>query len=91
LKKNEDKVSIKFFTGMMSRREGKPWFKVEKNVDYISVNLKTGDVYNGHLRGFNKKKKCVKNVRRNCFFLEPANNIKSKMKNYLTLFTEYGI
>ena len=88
VEKNEDKVSIKFFTGMMSRREGKPWFKVEKNVDYISVNLKTGDVYNGHLRGFNKKKKCVKNVRRNCFFLEPANNIKSKMKNYLTLFTD---
>lgn len=87
VEKNGDKVSIKFFTGMMSRREGKPWFKVEKNVDYISVNLKTGDVYNGHLRGFNKKKKCIKNVRRNCFFLEPANSIKSKMKNYLTLFT----
>ena len=88
VEKNEHKVSIKFFTGYMARQSGKPWFKVEKNVDYISVNLKTGDVYNGHLRGFNKKKKCIKNVRRNCFYLEPANSLKSKFKNYLTIFTD---
>lgn len=88
VEKNEHKIAIKFFTGFMTRNVGKPWFKVDKNVDYISVNLLTGDVYNGHLNRFNKKKKCTKSIRRNCFFLEPVNNIKSKMKNYLTRFTD---
>jgi len=81
VEKVEHKIAVKFFTGFMTRNVGKPWFKVEKNVDYISVNLLTGDVYNGHLNRFNKKNRCVKSVRRNCFFLEPLNNIKSKMKN----------
>jgi hypothetical protein len=88
VEKNEDKVSIKFFNGFMIRQGGKPWFKVEKHLDYISVNLKTGDVYNGSLRRFNKKTKCIKSIRRNCFYLEPLNSLKSKLKNYLTIFTD---
>jgi hypothetical protein len=72
----------------MLRQGGKPWFKVEKHLDYISVNLKTGDVYNGSLRRFNKKTKCIKSIRRNCFYLEPLNSLKSKLKNYLTIFTD---
>ena len=88
VEKNEDKVSIKFFNGFMLRQGGKPWFKVEKHLDYISVNLKTGDVYNGSLRRFNKKTKCIKSIRRNCFYLEPLNSLKSKLKNYLTIFTD---
>ena len=88
VEKNEYKVSIKFFNGFMLRQGGKPWFKVEKHLDYISVNLKTGDVYNGSLRRFNKKTKCIKSIRRNCFYLEPLNSLKSKLKNYLTIFTD---
>ena len=88
VEKNDDKVSIKFFNGFMLRQGGKPWFKVEKHLDYISVNLKTGDVYNGSLRRFNKKTKCIKSIRRNCFYLEPLNSLKSKLKNYLTIFTD---
>jgi len=88
IEKNEDKVSIKFFNGFMLRQGGRPWFKVEKHLDYISVNLKTGDVYNGSLRRFNKKTKCVKSIRRDCFYLEPINSLKSKIKNYLSTFTD---
>jgi hypothetical protein len=88
VEKNEDKVAIKLFTGFRHRGEGRPWFKVEKNVDYISVNTKTGDVYSGHIRGYQRKKKCIKAVKRNAFYLEPIQSLKSKIKNILTRFTE---
>jgi hypothetical protein len=88
VEKNEDKVAIKLFQGFRHRREGKPWFKVEKNVDYISVNTKTGDVYSGHIRGYQRKKKCSKSVKRNVFYLEPIDSLKSKIKNILTRFTD---
>ena len=58
VEKNDHKVCIKMFQGYKSRREGKPWFKVNKNVNYISVNTKTGDVYHGYIHGYQKKKKC---------------------------------
>jgi hypothetical protein len=88
VEKNGDKVVIKLFHGFRHRREGKAWFKVEKNVDYISVNIKTGDVYSGHIRGYQRKKKCVKSVKRNTFYLEPIQSLKSKIKNILTRFTD---
>jgi hypothetical protein len=38
VEKNEDKIAIKFFQGYKHRREGKPWFKVEKKKN--SENIK---------------------------------------------------
>lgn len=88
VEKNDDKVSIKMFQGYKSRREGKPWFKVNKNVNYISVNTKTGDVYHGYIHGYQKKKKCSKSIRRNCFINDPLNALKSQIKNVLTHYSE---
>jgi hypothetical protein len=87
VEKNGDKVAIKLFHGFKHRREGKPWFKVDKNVDYISANIKTGDVYHGHIRGYQRKKRCIKSIKRNSFFLEPVESLKSKIHNLLTRFT----
>lgn len=83
-----DKVVIKHFQGSKWRREGKPWFKVVKDVHYISVNIKSGDVYHGYIKNYQKKKKCSKMIRRNCFFMDPINTIKSNAKNMLTQFTD---
>jgi len=83
-----DKVVIKHFQGSKWRREGKPWFKVVKDVYYISVNIKSGDVYHGYIKNYQKKKKCSKMIRRNCFFMDPINTIKSNAKNVLTQFTD---
>jgi hypothetical protein len=88
VEKNDHKVSIKMFQGYKSRREGKPWFKVNKNVNYISVNTKTGDVYHGYIHGYQKKKKCSKSIRRNCFINDPLNALKSQIKNALTHYSE---
>ena len=78
-----DKVAIKLFYGNRHRRAGNSWFKVSWNVEYITVNTKTGDVYVGHLREYQKKKKCLKRVRRNFFAQCPINDMKMMIKNHL--------
>jgi hypothetical protein len=88
VERNGDKVAIKMFQGFKHRREGRHWFKVNKNVNYISVNTKTGDVYHGHIHGYQRKKKCIKSIRRNCFINDPLNGLKSQMKNIFTHYTD---
>ena len=88
VEKDGDKVAIKLFQGMKHRGAGNKWFRTEKDVDYISVNIKTGDVYFGYIRGYQRKKKCSKMIRRNCFFMNPIDTFKSKAKNILTSFSD---
>ena len=84
VEKTGDKVSLKVFNGFRHRGAGNAWFKVSWNVDYITVNKKTGDVYHGYLHNYQKKRKCVKKVRRNFFYNEPINTIKHIIKNSLS-------
>jgi hypothetical protein len=86
VERNGDKVSIKLFHGFRNRRAGNTWFKVSWNVDYISVNIKTGDVYSGYLREYQKKVKCKKKIRRNVFINDPINSIKSMIKNVVNSY-----
>jgi hypothetical protein len=81
-----DKVALKLFHGMRHRRAGNTWFKVSWNVDYISVNTKTGDVYSGYLREYQKKIKCKKKIRRNFFANDPISSIKSMIKNVVNSY-----
>ena len=62
VEKTGDKVSIKVFNGFRHRGAGNAWFKVSWNVDYITVNKKTGDVYHGYLHDYQKKRKCTKKI-----------------------------
>jgi len=80
----DDKVSIKVFRGFRHRGAGNSWFKVSWNVDYITVNKKTGDVYHGYLHDYQKKRKCTKKIRRNFFYNEPINTIKNIIRNCLS-------
>lgn len=86
VEKNGDKVAIKLFHGFRNRRAGNAWFKVSWNVDYISVNVKTGDVYVGYIKEYQKKIKCKKRIRRNFFSNDPINSMKSMIKNVLNGF-----
>ncbi len=86
VEKDGDKISLKMFTGMKMRTKGVKYFRVKKNVDYITVNLKTGDVYTGYLHNFQKKRKATKQIRRNCFIGDPLTLIKNKLRNNLQLF-----
>jgi hypothetical protein len=52
VEKQEHKVSLKLFWGYRERRVGNVWFKIGRNVEYVTVNTKTGDVYSGYLHNF---------------------------------------
>ena len=86
VEKDGDKISLKMFTGSKMRNKGVKYFRVKKNVDYITVNLKTGDVYTGYLHNFQKKRKATKKINRNCFIGDPLNLMKNKLRNNLQLF-----
>ena len=90
IEKKEDKVSLKIFDGFRYRQVGKPWFKISKNVNYITVNTKTGDVYVGSITGYNKKKKCVKRMRRNLFMSEPIKTFRLIIKSHLSSYDVKG-
>ena len=53
---NEDKVSLKIFEGVRLRSAGKSYFMIDKSMEYLTVNKKSGDEYNGSLKHYNKKK-----------------------------------
>ena len=75
VERDGDKVSMKVFSGFRERRVGNKWFKVVRNVDYITVNTKTGDVYSGFLHNYQNKKKVRKKLNKNYFLNEPVSNI----------------
>ena len=83
VEKDGDKVVIKTFNGFKYRRAGVQWFKISKNMEFISVNTKTGDVYVGGIDNYHLKRKCRKRIRRNYFIGEPINTMMSNIKNNL--------
>lgn len=83
VEKDGDKVSIKLYYGFRERLVGNSWFKVSRNVDYITVNVKTGDIYSGHLHGYQNKKKFTRKINKNFFLNEPINSFKMRLRNIL--------
>lgn len=83
----DDKVTIKLFWSHFGREVGKQWFRVIRNVDYITVNKKTGDIYSGYIHDYQKKRKNTKRVRRNFFSNDPLDSFTTKIKNFLNGIT----
>jgi hypothetical protein len=83
VEKDGDKVSAKLFYGFRERLVGNSWFKVSRNVDYITVNIKTGDIYSGFLHNYQNKKKFTRKINKNFFLNEPINSFKIKLRNIL--------
>lgn len=75
-----EKVSLKLFYGYKNRMPGNLWFSISKNCDFITVNLKTGNVYQGHILDFQKKKKFKRKIRCNFFFNKPLFEFQDKLK-----------
>jgi hypothetical protein len=86
IERDGDKLALKLFYGGKVRTKGTSYFRVKKNVEYITVNTKTGDVYNGYLKGFQKKRNYSKKVRRNYFMECSLESMKSKIRNFLNVF-----
>jgi len=89
VERDEDKVSLKYFIGYKRRRAGVSWFKVQKNMRFMTVKLKTGDVYYGELTNY-QKKKCGKRIRRNTFIGDTLNGMKAMIKHLIEGFKVEG-
>ena len=85
VERDGDKVAIKLFYGFKHRRPGVVWFKQSKNVQFITVNTKTGDVYVGGIDNYHLKTKSRKRIRRNYFFGEPLSELSSIIRSILKL------
>jgi hypothetical protein len=85
IERKDSKLSLKVFNGSIHRRSGNNWFKISKNVDYLTLNLDKGDVYFGHLYDYQKKRKFKRRVRRNFFSSDPIQSIKLAIINLLPL------
>ena len=88
VERDGDKVAIKLFYGFKHRRAGVVWFKQSKNVQFISVNTKTGDVYVGEIGNYHLKTKARKRIRRNYFFGEPLMVLSSLIRNRVNIHNE---
>lgn len=81
VEKYGDKVSLKIFYGGKSRRAGVYWFTESKNVEYVTVNVKTKDVYCGYIKDYQKIRKCKKKIQRNYFRNDPLNHLRLMIHN----------
>ena len=88
VERDGDKVAIKLFFGYKHRRAGVVWFKQSKNVQFISVNTKTGDVYVGGIDNYHLKTKARKRIRRNYFFGEPLMMLSSLIRSRVRIHNE---
>ena len=88
VERDGDKVAIKLFFGFKHRRPGVVWFKQSKNVQFISVNTKTGDVYVGGIDNYHLKTKARKRIRRNYFFGEPLMTLSSLIRSRFRIHNE---
>ena len=86
VEQEEHKLSIKLFYSYKIRQNGVQYFKTNKNVDYITINTLTGDIYKGFLHGYQKKKKFTRNIRKNFFYTDFFNNFKILLRSKLNHF-----
>lgn len=83
-----DKVSIKIFSGEKVRRRGNKFFRIRKNLTFLTFNTRTGDYYDGHLTNYNLKRKSSSTLRRNYYPSGKLNNILNVLRHMFRDFVE---
>lgn len=81
--RNGDKLSIKLYSGHKKRSVGVHYFRHVKNIWYLTINLKSGDLYTGFLLNFQNKKKRQTKVRRNNFYSSELQQFLFNLKDFL--------
>lgn len=81
-----DKVSFKVFQKNFSRRPGKFYFTLKRNMRFITVNKKTENIYFGEMTNYQNKKKVIKKIMCNSFLEESFRAFKIRLRNDLTQY-----
>ena len=91
IERNGDKISMKLFDGFTHRKPGVSWFKKSKNVIFLTVNTKTGDVYSGGIVNYHLKRKCKKYIRRNYFADGGLCSFQNSLRNQISRFNQNDV
>ena len=86
IERNGDKIAMKLFDSYTYRRPGVAWFQKSKNMIFITVNTKTGDVYSGGIERYHLKRKCKKYIRRNYFADGTICTFQNKLRSHIGRF-----
>lgn len=81
IESNEDKVSLKIFEGFRLRSAGTSYFMINKSMEYLTVNKKSGDIYYGNLKHYNKKKNFKKTFVKNNFGINYSHKLLATLRN----------
>lgn len=90
VEEKDDKISLKVFWGHIQRKVGNVWFSKTKNVDYLTVNTKTGNIYQGKLTNYQKKKKFTRVTKMNYFVNQPLKTLVANLKNIIDRYGGEG-
>ena len=82
IEKSDEKVSIKLFYYVRSRKVGKPYFIKKTSLHFLTYNYKTNSLYIGSLVNYHLKRKCVKQLRRGLLCDDPVQRFKNKINEY---------
>lgn len=86
IERNGDKISMKLFDSFTHRRAGVTWFKKLKNVIFLTVNTKTGDIYSGGIINYHLKRNCKKRITRNYFSDGGLCSFQNSLRNQISRF-----
>jgi len=86
VEKNEDKVSMKLFSFNKARVHGKPYFKKNSSLWFITYKFKTNELYSGQLTNGFKKRNYSSRVRKNYFGGKPFEIMRMTFHNYYSSF-----
>lgn len=81
-----DKLSLKWFYRTFSRKVGKQYFSLKKSMRFVTVNLKSGNVYFGELINYQNKRNFVKKIRSNYFINDSFRTFRANLKNSISEF-----
>lgn len=81
-----DKLSLKWFYRTFSRKVGKQYFSLKKSMRFVTVNLKSGNVYFGELINYQNKRNFVKKIRSNSFINNSFRTFRANLKNSISEF-----
>lgn len=89
VERNDDKVSVKFYTYQKVRRAGKPYFKKTTACHFITYTFKDNTLYTGRILNSFKKRKNVSSVRKNYFASKPFEVLTYLLHNHYGAFKKW--
>ncbi len=81
--KDGDKISLKIFTYLKSRRVGKRFFSKKTNLNFLTFNCRTNKLYKGNLSNYHKKRGFMKTIAQNPISTNPFNLFRSIMNGVI--------